>query len=86
MRHPGRPSKFGPNTARAILAALRRGCRRAAAARAAGVVPSTLASWIERGHAGEPGFRSFLTRVERAERDCWEQRRDAAERVRRAQG
>jgi transposase-like protein len=52
----GRPTKYDAATAARLAAALAGGSDRGAAARAAGIAPSTLYAWLALGRAGHPGF------------------------------
>lgn len=65
----GRPTilhEAGPK----IVAALRHGADRAAAAGYAGVPYGTVRSWLSRGHAGQEPYASFATDVETAEAEA----------------
>jgi len=63
----GRPSKLDDLTAKRIVDAVARGLPRRTAARIAGVVPSTLALWLQKGRAGDSGYSDFSDRVAAAE-------------------
>lgn len=65
----GRPSVLTPETQEKILAALRCGVSRAAAATRAGVGPRTLREWMAREDDVEP-YASFRVAVEEAESAC----------------
>ncbi len=64
----GRPSKFAPEAAAAVLAHVRRGATRGLAANAAGLGRSTLMRWIARGKKERRGqFRDFWDALKKAE-------------------
>lgn len=63
----GRPSKFTAEAALAIVADVAGGRSRDEAARAAGVGPSTLYRWLQRGRAGDPRFASLARAIWGAE-------------------
>ena len=65
----GRPSVLTPEVQRKVLAALRCGLSRAAAAARAGVGARTLRDWMARTDATEP-YASFRAEVEAAEGAC----------------
>lgn len=51
---------------------MRAGHSYAAAARAGGIVESTLFSWLTKGRDGEPGYAEFSVRFDRADQDAEE--------------
>jgi transposase-like protein len=66
----GRPAKFTGGRREQILELLSAGASRREAARAAGIVPSTLTKWIRRGERSrypESGYRRFYLAVLEAE-------------------
>ncbi len=64
----GRPSKFVPEAAAAVLAHVRRGSPRHIAANAAGLGRSTLMRWMARGKKELRGqFRDFWDAIKKAE-------------------
>jgi hypothetical protein len=63
----GRPNKLTPRIKAKILKALRAGNFREVAAKYAGVVPSTLRLWMQKGKAGESPYAAFSASVEEAE-------------------
>ena len=64
----GRPSKFVPEVATAVLAHVRRGSPRHIAANAAGLGRSTLMRWMARGKSERRGqFRDFWDALKKAE-------------------
>lgn len=65
----GRPSALTPEVQRKVLAALRCGLSRAAAAARAGVGARTLRDWMARTDTTEP-YASFRAEVEAAEGAC----------------
>ena len=67
----GRPSKFVPDAAAAVLAHVRRGSPRHIAANAAGLGRSTLMRWMARGKKELRGqFRDFWDAVKKAEAEA----------------
>jgi hypothetical protein len=67
-----RPTKFNTERRRAIVRAVVTGQGREAAAQAAGVASHTLAGWLARGRAGEPGFAAWARVFDAAEWIAWE--------------
>ena len=65
----GRPSVLTPEVQRKLLAGLRCGLSRAAAATRAGVGARTLREWMARTDAAEP-YASLRAEVEAVEADC----------------
>lgn len=70
-----RPTKLTPETQERIIQALKAGNYREPTARSAGIAPSTLYSWLERGEADvEQGkatiYAEFVEAVRRAEGDA----------------
>jgi hypothetical protein len=59
----GRPTDFNGTVAMAIVAAVRAGRARDAAARSAGVSPSAFYRWLQLGRAGDPRFVLFAVAV-----------------------
>lgn len=67
----GRPSKLNDDRRDRIIRAVRAGNYREAAARAAGIAPSTLYAWLERGAAEETGpYYEFSEALQRAEAEA----------------
>ena len=64
---PGRPLTLTPETADKIVAALKMGNYRSAAAKYSGVEPRTLRLWVNRANKGEEPFLSFVARMKSAE-------------------
>lgn len=62
----GRPSALTPEVGKTILRAIREGADRGAAARAAGVAPSTLRGWLQREEEPYSGFKVALEKAEGA--------------------
>lgn len=63
----GRPSKFTPQTALAIVADISEGRTRDNAAEAAGVGASTLYRWLQRGRAGDPRYADLARAIQGAQ-------------------
>ena len=61
-----RPSKLIPEVHQKIVGLVRAGAFETQAARAAGIDPSTLRRWKERGRGRSGPFREFLEDLERA--------------------
>lgn len=55
-----RPTELTPERHEQIIEAIRNGAYLESAARAAGVSPSTVYLWLERGHRGEEPYSEFL--------------------------
>jgi transposase-like protein len=68
-RKRGRPSKLTPEVTAKVVAAIEGGQFLAVAARLAGIGPTTLHRWMERGEKKGKGnpFRAFYIAVQRAE-------------------
>ncbi|MSO41848.1 MAG: hypothetical protein EXQ70_08180 [Solirubrobacterales bacterium] len=84
-RATGRPTKLTPALRGSIVDSIREGSFLEPAARAAGIAPSTLYAWLERGEADTSGmFSEFSEAVRvaeaRAEVDAVKQLRAAGER------
>lgn len=63
----GRPTKLDDLIAKRVVDAVKRGLPRRTAAKIAGVVPSTLALWLQKGRDGDPAYSDFSDRVKAAE-------------------
>jgi hypothetical protein len=63
----GRPLTLTPETADKIVAALKMGNYRSAAAKYAGIEPATMRLWGSRANRGEQPFVDFIARVKAAE-------------------
>lgn len=63
----GRASKLTPEVQARIVKALEAGCYFDAACEGAGIGESTGYRWLERGEAGDAGYREFREAVKRAE-------------------
>ncbi len=63
----GRPISLTPEVHRRIVAALRLGLSRSAAAGVGGIAARTMREWLARGEKGEEPFDAFLEAVEVAE-------------------
>lgn len=63
----GRPTSLTPDVHRRIVAALRLGLSRSAAAAVGGVGARTMVNWLKRGEKGEEPFGEFFDAVEVAE-------------------
>jgi hypothetical protein len=63
----GRPTKFDEKTAQKILAAVKAGNTRTAAARMAGIAPSTFHDWRIRAVRGDEPYAAFAERLLLAE-------------------
>jgi hypothetical protein len=63
----GRPTKMEETTMARVVSALAAGNTRTAAARIAGIHPSTFRTWQARGEAGDEPYAAFASRVIEAE-------------------
>src|SRR5262245_12730765 len=82
--HHGRPSKFSPEKARAILDAVRQGCPVITAVRAAGVSKWALKRWLEKGRSKAPADAAYRTFRHEYKHARWEAERALVEIVRAA--
>lgn len=74
----GRNSTYNESQARRFVDAIRTSGMVTSACRRAGLVPSTVYRWLERGQMGEEPFHSFLMRVQEARADVEDTLRDKA--------
>lgn len=70
--HPGRPTKFTPETIKKLLTALSQGNYRETACRYAGISHQTLRNWIAKAETPDapPEYVEFLEALEKAEADA----------------
>ena len=67
----GRPTRWNPDRAAAIVGTARDGTRPVDAAKSTGIGPTTWNRWLDFGRAGRPGFAEMLEAVEQAEAEWW---------------